>query len=150
MYTFAQSSPSQETLISSYACKQALALHRFFNHTYKNILSCTIKVLMFQSNVTLFLCINICQNSVFSDKIVEKLKLIKDKLKIHTTCQHNKNKRNITINTDVSGYRISFNILQGNNLYRLNDCDSIMTTLQMENMQKQKSGMAFQTQKKMF
>jgi hypothetical protein len=40
-----------------------------------------MKVLMFQRNLTLSLHTNICQNYVFSDKIVEKFKLIKDKLK---------------------------------------------------------------------
>lgn len=98
MYTFMYYSQSKETLISSYAYKQAPSLHHFLNHTYKNILSFARKVLMLQRNVTLFLYINICQNSVFSGKIVEKLQLIKDKLQMHTTCQYIKNRSNINLN----------------------------------------------------
>lgn len=41
-------SQSKETLISSYAYKQAPSLHHFLNHTYKNILSFARKVLMLQ------------------------------------------------------------------------------------------------------
>lgn len=52
---------------------------------------------MFQRNMTLFLHINTCQNSVFSDKIVAKLKLLKDKLIMHTRPYYTKNKGNINI-----------------------------------------------------
>lgn len=65
---------------------------------------------MLQRNVTLFLYINICQNSVFSDKLVEKLQLIKGKLKIYHV-RISKNKSNI-ININSSGKRITVNILR--------------------------------------
>lgn len=76
---------------------------------------------MLQRNVTLFLYINICQNSVFSGKIVEKLQLSKDKLQMHTHVSISKTGVILILISKVKELLIAF---LGENLEKLNDTQS--------------------------